>query len=339
MRVILTIVCLIVYSQLPAQDKNAASCIKCHEAVSGGAHTPDNKSCTNCHKSNGKQHPAKKIQAFELKEKGAALCVTCHDPVNTQDNLHKPVKKGNCVSCHDPHKSENEKMLKDPVPANCYNCHEEIGTQADSATHFHSFLKKGASCISCHNPHESNFTKLLNAPPKDLCLQCHDMAIRKKGREIRSIKDELTENKFVHTVINQEGCAGCHDPHGTKESVFLKARYQQGTYVPAKNKDNVALCFQCHNAALLEKKTVAAETGFRNGEQNLHNKHVNKFKGRNCTNCHGIHAGPNEFMIQNTVRFGNWDMPLRYTKTATGGTCVTACHAEKTYSRTVNPKP
>ena len=97
----------------------------------------------------------------------------------------------------------------------------------------------------------------------------------------------------------------------------------------------MGLCFLCHESGLLEKDSTTSATGFRNGQKNLHFRHVNKKKGRNCTNCHGVHSAPNPFLLLEKSRFGDWEMPLRFTKTETGGSCITACHAAKTYSRTI----
>jgi predicted CXXCH cytochrome family protein len=171
---------------------------------------------------------------------------------------------------------------------------------------------------------------------KDLCLTCHNKTITKEQRSILSIKNELEKNKFTHTAIVKNGCSGCHDPHGALQKTLLKGSFAAETYVAARSKDNIALCFSCHNPGLLEMSKVADSiTGFRNGDVNLHFKHVNKTKGRNCVSCHGIHAAPNEKLLVDKIKFGNWNMPVMYTKTETGGSCITACHAKKTYSRQI----
>ena len=77
-------------------------------------------------------------------------------------------------------------------------------------------------------------------------------------------------------------------------------------------------------------------TMFRNGERNLHFVHVNKEKGRNCSLCHDVHAAKNAQLIDTTVKFGRWDMPLNYIATDDGGTCATGCHKELSYSRAIN---
>jgi hypothetical protein len=96
-----------------------------------------------------------------------------------------------------------------------------------------------------------------------------------------------------------------------------------------------ALCFQCHNNEIATKEFTDTLTGFRNGNLNLHYLHVNSEKGRSCKACHEIHAGNQEKHIAREVPYGksNWMLPVKFTKTESGGTCVTGCHKEKPYDR------
>lgn len=324
--------------QLSAQEKKKgnAACLECHKHTNDKPfiHKPSGKSCLACHESNGKPHPSDKAEGFKLTEKLPGLCYQCHDDLSEGKSVHPPVKKGDCLDCHEVHSSKNQKLTFASSPEVCFFCHSELEKKADASGHVHSAIREGNSCLTCHSPHQSSQTRLLQLEEKELCLQCHDKEIRKDTLRFRNIKKELETTRFVHGAITKNGCSGCHDPHASGESKLLKAVFPQSTYVNAKDKENVALCFKCHDPALLEKKTSTV-TSFRNGELNLHNKHTYKFKGRNCTNCHGIHGGPNEFMLLNEVRYGNWMMPMIFTKTDQGGSCITACHAEKAYSRII----
>ena len=87
------------------------------------------------------------------------------------------------------------------------------------------------------------------------------------------------------------------------------------------------------NTDLLNLEKTTNMTEFRNGDQNLHYLHINKEKGRSCTNCHDVHAANNTKLIGTTVKFGRWDMPLNFVGTETGGTCATGCHKEQKYDR------
>ena len=74
-------------------------------------------------------------------------------------------------------------------------------------------------------------------------------------------------------------------------------------------------------------------TGFRNGDANLHYLHVNREKGRSCRACHDEHASDQPKHIRESVPFGRWVMRTQYTKTDTGGGCMTGCHTPYKYDR------
>ena len=91
------------------------------------------------------------------------------------------------------------------------------------------------------------------------------------------------------------------------------------------------LCFQCHDKGLIENSVTTTATKFRNGDENLHFKHINGQKGRNCNVCHNVHGSENAHLINKKTSFGKWEMPINYTPLENGGTCSTGCHAEKKY--------
>ena len=95
------------------------------------------------------------------------------------------------------------------------------------------------------------------------------------------------------------------------------------------------MCFGCHNKEVATKEFTETLTDFRNGKLNLHFLHVNREKGRSCKACHEVHAGSQEKHIAKDVPYGksNWMLPINYTKTETGGSCVVGCHKVKPYDR------
>jgi hypothetical protein len=54
--------------------------------------------------------------------------------------------------------------------------------------------------------------------------------------------------------------------------------------------------------------------------------------------CHTTHASPNDRNVRTNTPYKLWNMPIRFTKTATGGSCTPGCHASFAYDR-VNPVP
>lgn len=330
------ITCLILQIPLRVNAQTTMTkkdCLNCHKETNAKqlVHVPSEESCKNCHSATGKPHPQKGVKGFQLVEPVPELCYSCHDVLNNKTQIHKPLKKGECLTCHEVHSSDESKLKKAALPGLCYVCHKEYQQMIDTAHSRHGIIKSGQSCVNCHSPHQSNQPKILKMPEKDLCLQCHNKPLNLDGSTISSIKAELERNKYTHSAIASAGCVGCHNPHATQQQRLLKEPFNSATYINGRSGKSIGLCFTCHDAGLLEKGNSL--TGFRNREVNLHNVHVYKDKGRNCTNCHGIHSGPNPYLIQNTIPFGKWNMPLMYTKTELGGKCITACHKPQTYNR------
>jgi hypothetical protein len=56
-------------------------------------------------------------------------------------------------------------------------------------------------------------------------------------------------------------------------------------------------------------------------------------KGRTCNLCHEVHASAKPKLIKETTSFGTWQLPLNFTPTATGGSCMPGCHRMRGYDR------
>lgn len=319
-----------------AQDAAAVNaCLKCHAKLTEKkfVHKPVNTECNKCHQSNGKEHPKEDVEGFTLIQKVPQLCYSCHEQTTImKEQVHSPVKDGDCFSCHDVHSSKGEHLLSTSPPGLCYSCHTDLQKKVENFPVQHLAMKEKSTCLNCHSPHSSSEKKILRNAQPDVCLSCHDRTIKVGDRIIPNMKLLVTKSKFVHGAIENNGCTACHSAHGSDNNFLLSKVFPSGNYSPAK-KENYALCLDCHESALFEEETTKEATGFRNGEKNLHFLHVNKEKGRNCIDCHDVHASNNLFLIADRVKFGQWDMPNKYTKLPKGGTCAPACHTEKTYER------
>ncbi len=305
-----------------AEAAGTASC-RCHTHKDDKAfvHQPvKNGECTSCHNPSGKKHPAFKKEAFSLTDNGkAGLCSECHERKNTKKYVHPPVAAGDCLDCHDPHQSNNKFQLKEAGAALCYMCHDKSKLDRPFP---HMPVAEG-KCLSCHDPHQSEHKYMLKAEGAALCMTCHDKA--------------LFAGRSVHAPVVSGECTECHAPHGTQLRHLLKRPVPTGMY-QSFDKASFALCFGCHADTLADSQRTDSETKFRNGMFNLHYRHVNKIdKGRSCKVCHDPHAAAQPFLIANKIPgFGRWRIPVRYTKTAYGGTCVVGCHKPKSYDR-INP--
>ena len=323
---------------LTAQNGTANSCTtECHKRTvkKDILHGPTATDCTSCHEPNGKEHPLEDEASFTLYAEGAALCYSCHTELEAEHSLkyvHKPVKNGECTECHEVHSSNDPKLIFAQAPDLCFFCHNELEDGRDKAKSVHTASFEGDACLICHTPHASKVKRLLLGKNRDLCLSCHNKIIEKEdGSILANIEKRLTESSHQHPALKKR-CTSCHNPHFSERERLFQENFTLGNYVEG-IEENFALCFQCHDTDILNAEKTTVGTEFRQGDRNLHFVHVNKVKGRNCINCHDIHAANNTKLIATTVKFGRWDMPLNYIENDNGGTCATGCHKERSYAR------
>lgn len=313
---------LMVIQERPAQASDADNC-GCHpsKAEKKFTHLPVKKGeCLSCHKPSGQKHPRVKKGAFLLTDNGkVGLCNECHERKDTKKYVHPPVAAGNCLDCHDAHQSDDKSQVKGAGAELCYKCHKKSMFERPFP---HKPIAEG-KCLDCHDPHQSDAKYLLKAPGANLCVICHD-------------KSEFT-GKVIHAPVADGDCSACHAPHGSKYPHLLKGAAPDELY-QSFDKDNFSLCFGCHNNKMADNQLTGTETNFRNGINNLHYLHINKVKkGRSCKVCHAPHASSQPRLISSKIAgFGTWRIPIRFTKTEIGGTCVVGCHKPKTYDR-INP--
>jgi predicted CXXCH cytochrome family protein len=262
-------------------------------------------------------------------------CIECHEDLVKLKYVH--LKKDQCEDCH---KSNNSKHpeegiigfeLTKKIPDLCYDCHESV--VKDKVLHEPA---TDGNCLFCHDTHQSDNPKLLVSNENDLCLKCHDKPIVYKNLKIVNIKELLKENNYIHSAIDS-GCTVCHSPHESDNTYRFKKHFPGGESYLHATKDSFALCFSCHDSKLFEDAFSKSATNFRIGDENLHYLHVNREKSRNCNRCHNVHGSKNPFHINETVRFGNWDMPINYKKTENGGSCFPGCHVRRSYDRFAKP--
>lgn len=294
-------------------------CLTCHadKANFKYLHGPVSAGdCTACHS------PHESDNKALVTKDGAELCVTCHFDIQNEmkkKNVH-PALLGGCTSCHNPHGAPHKKLLSAEGDKLCFQCHPRIGEKVEKSKVAHAPIKTEKSCASCHSPHASDNKKLLPKGGKDLCIDCHKNIIKKN----------MT---LLHGPISGGDCTSCHDPHGAQYDRLLVKGYSSEIYVPYTEKE-YELCFSCHNRDLLRYPDTSFATGFRDGEKNLHFIHVNnKDKGRNCKLCHNMHGSNRPKLISDSVLFGKWELPLKFVKTETGGSCTPGCHKTYNYDR------
>lgn len=327
-------------SQLMRQPSHQL-CVSCHrkevQQILAFAHKHPNiqTQCTTCHQPHASKH--KKL----LRRNHKDLCLHCHKtlhPVSatkgvkeSKGSFHKPVAE-NCTQCHKPHGSQHPKILAKPAQQQCISCHKDVVAKHGLTVSAHTT----ATCLQCHQPHHSPHPKLQQKTEIEQCLTCHHQPIRlKQGRVLPDIRSWLAQ-PHRHKPIHDGKCSSCHQPHHSKHTHLLKKSMSMAFYVPF-NQRKYQLCFSCHKPELAQVKHTRKYTKFRNGDLNLHFIHVNQSRrGRNCMVCHKVHASQQPALIRNMKSYakGAWQLPIRFTQRKDGGTCVSGCHAEKSYQTT-----
>jgi len=296
-----------------------------HEPVKAGE-------CTSCH------NPHQADADFLLKADVPEICFQCHDKQKQQETLETvhPPFEDDCLSCHAPHSaSESKKLLLNKVPSLCFDCHDDQKEALQTAKLIHKPVQDKKTCLNCHSPHATNPESLLKKDMNALCLQCHNREIKTKTRTIPNIAEKIKTSPVVHPPVEEDYCTTCHKPHTSDFSFLLQESFPEGNYAPGDVK-NYQLCFSCHDSELLTDSLTTDATEFRNGRKNLHFLHVNREKGRTCTDCHDVHASKFPKLIGSSVQFGKWKMPIEFQLLENGGSCLAGCHERKIYQRS-NP--
>ncbi|MHC5022507.1 MAG: cytochrome c3 family protein [Planctomycetota bacterium] len=315
----------------------AELCADCHTDVIGEnrhVHGPVAAgACSACHDPHASQHEALLFTDV------SRLCTECHVSVKTQlsslRHVHDPAAR-DCLTCHDGHASNHPMMLHDETQMLCLSCHESIRHAVESATTQHAAVTTERECLNCHAPHGSDFPRLLDTNMRGLCFECHDREITlEDGTKLGNIKKVIDTGTSVHGPIAQDNCAACHQIHGGEHFRLLVQEYPAEFYAPFQE-ESYALCFSCHDRQLVRDPATTSLTDFRNGDTNLHYLHVNRDrKGRTCRACHETHASTREKHIRDSVPFGagGWQLPIRFTKNPSGGSCAPGCHRPYIYDR------
>lgn len=203
-------------------------------------------------------------------------------------------------------------------------CHTPVAQRLATLKRPHGPLKESArACEACHVLHgDASPGRRTRERVEALCARCH-----------AEIGGKIRASRFRHTPIDRQGCTACHAPHGTDWPDLLDnpPPHLEMEYDPT----NRRFCTKSCHARARYLDAGNAESGFRDGSRSLHWVHTTWKKVRGCNACHDTHASDQPFQIRPDVPFGTggWKLPIAFTPTATGGSCVVGCHRPQSYSR------
>ena len=168
--------------------------------------------CGACHEKQVKTFKITQHSRLQLREAGekeeiqGLACEGCHGP----GSLHVDAGGGRGKFIINPGKS----------PEACFQCH--LDKKAEFSLPYHHPVKEGRmNCTDCHDPHGGDVFRspgTLVARDSDTCRQCH--------------RAQAEPRVFEHEAM-REGCAACHNVHGSINRKMLTER------------DN-NLCLKCH---------------------------------------------------------------------------------------------
>ena len=323
-------------AEFTLSSAGSSLCFGCHDDASFTGpykHGPASSgACSTCH------DPHASENVFLLKRPVQEMCLSCHTDfarsMKEAAFVHSAIRELDCASCHLSHSSEKPMLLKGDSVELCFDCHENLKSKYESSLTKHKALYIEKRCGNCHLAHFSKHPILLIKEGKELCYTCHGEDDSSGSDGLANMRKEIEGKKVVHGPVADGQCVDCHDTHGSSYAKILIGAFPQSFYAPYRPGD-YDFCFECHEEKLLTAQSTESHTGFRNGTENLHYRHVaREQKGRACKTCHSVHASDGQKLINpDGIAFGNWKIPIRFETTEAGGGCMPGCHRAMKYDR------
>jgi predicted CXXCH cytochrome family protein len=167
-----------------------------------------------------------------------------------------------------------------------------------------------------------------------LCFGCHDQdQTDHEGKTLPAVEQTFVDKTLTqHPPFARGDCLLCHDPHASDNMRLQRRPYSQAFYTDFSS--DKYFCLMCHGETTFTEPRTLTATKFRNGNLNLHFRHVNREKGRGCRACHHQHVSSLEAQIATDTYFGAQNIGIKaFSKTETGASCEPSCHRPVQYDR------
>lgn len=248
------------------KDYKEKSCESCHQEHQGANYNP-----INWKPLGGQSRFSHQLTGYALQgAHGRVKCTSCHTSTYKKSNRTKFLGLDQkCLSCHeDIHRFEK----KHPKLMDCNLCHTQDARAVSKAKGL-PFDHEAASKFPLHGKH--NVTK---------CANCHTSTkiFKMKNRPERCAECHQDPHENVYTTKKRD-CVACHTD---KKSKFTTGVFDHNqTKFKLRFKHARQTCKSCHTKT--QKTAPEMSCTSCHLEESAHYvKGVDRFKGRDCSQCH-----------------------------------------------------